>query len=395
MLKKTVRDIDVKSKRVLVRCDYNVPQDNEGQITDDRRIRETLPTIKYLMEQGAQIVLTSHLGRPDEKPEEKALYSLKVVADRLSELLEIPVKFYNDCVGEEVKVALQDLADGEVALLENVRYHTAEKKDALAFGRQLVEATGAVYFVLDAFGTAHRKDGSTWGVPQCIPGVMGLLVEKEIKTINGTMEAPERPFVGILGGAKIKEKIPIIENLIGKVDTLLIGGGMSYTLLKAQGGNVGKSILQEEYVEKVKGYLNNGKTEIVLPVDIVAVPEISAEADKKVFPSHDIPEDREGVDIGPKTIELFKSKIAGAKTVIWNGLMGVFEIDQFANGTMQIAKAVSETDCTSIIGGGDSGAAIEKLGYADKVTHISTGGGASLQLFAGKKLDAYEVLQDA
>lgn len=395
MTKKTVRDINVTGKTVLVRCDFNVPQDKAGQITDDRRIREALPTIKYLMENNARVILTSHLGRPDEKPEKKALYSLKVVADRLSELLAKPVMFCNDCVGETVQAELRNLKEGEVALLENVRYYTEEKKDALNFGKRLVETTGAEYFVMDAFGTAHRKDGSTWGVPQVIPGVMGLLVEKEMRIIGGTMAAPAKPFVGILGGAKIKDKIPVIENLIGKVDVLLIGGAMSYTFMKAQGGNIGKSMLQADYLEQVKAYLANDKTEIILPVDVKTVTEVTAGADIQVVEAGQIPEDREGIDIGPKTIALFESKIKNAKTVIWNGPMGVFEIADFAEGTNAIAKAVAESDCTSIIGGGDSGSAVEKAGYAEKVTHISTGGGASLELFAGKKLPAVEMLQNA
>lgn len=393
-VKKTVRDIDVKGKKVLVRCDFNVPQEKDGKITDDRRIREALPTIRYLMEQGAKVVLTSHLGRPDEKPEIKDSFTLAPVAKRLEELLGKPVIFYEDCRGYLLRKALTTLKAGEVALLENVRYYPEEIKSPEEFGKQLVEVAGAEVFVMDAFGTAHRRQGSTWGISKYIPGVMGMLVEKEMSIIGGTMRQPQTPFVAILGGAKIKDKIPVIENLLGKVNTIIIGGGMAFTFIKAKGGNIGKSLLEKEYLDKAKYYMANGQTEIVLPVDVIAVKEIKPDAEIQIFPADKIPDDMIAVDIGPQTVELFRNKLAGAKTIIWNGPMGIFEMDKFAKGTYEVAAAVAAAHCTSIIGGGDTASAIEKLGFADKVTHISTGGGVSLEMFAGKKLPAVEVLQN-
>jgi len=391
-VKKTVRDVEVKNKKVLVRCDFNVPQDKDGNITDDRRIREALPTIRYLMEQGAKVILTSHLGRPDEKPEIKESFTLAPVAKRLEQLLGKPVHWYEDCRGYMLRTALRQLGSGEVALLENVRYYLEEIKAPEEFAKQLIDVTGAEVYVMDAFGTAHRRQGSTWGVSKYIPGVMGMLVEKEMSIIGGTMRAPAHPFTAILGGAKIKDKIPVIENLLGTVDTIIIGGGMAFTFIKAKGGNIGKSLLEKEYLEKAKAYMANGKTEIVLPVDVIAVKEIKPDAATQVFDADKIPDDMIAVDIGPKTVELFRSKLQGAKTIIWNGPMGIFEMENFAKGTYEVAKTVAEIHCTSIIGGGDTASAIEKLGFADKVTHISTGGGVSLEMFAGKKLPAVEIL---
>ncbi len=393
-VKKTVADVDVKGKKVLVRCDFNVPQDEAGNIKDDRRIREALPTIKHLVEHGAKVVLTSHLGRPDEDPANKEKYTMAPVAKRLEELLGKPVKWYEDCVGYLLRKELRNLQDGEVALLENVRYYPEESKNPEEFGKKLVDVTGAELFVMDAFGTAHRRHGSTWGISKYVPGVMGFLVEKEMKIIGGTLANPQKPYIAVLGGAKIKDKIPVIENLIGKVDAIIIGGAMAFTFIKAKGGSIGKSLCEKEHFEKVLSYMGNGKTEIILPVDAVAVKEIKEDAEVILVDADKIPEGLIGVDIGPKSVELFASKLQGAKTIIWNGPMGIFEKAPFAKGTLGVARVVAEAKCTSIIGGGDTASAIEQLGFADKVTHISTGGGVSLEMFAGKKLPAVEILQN-
>lgn len=394
MNKKTVRDIDVKGKKVIVRCDFNVPQDKEGNITDDIRIKGALPTIKYLLENGAKVILMSHLGRPKEGYDAK--YSIKPVGKRLSELLGMEVKVADDkeVVGENAVKLTADMKAGEVVLLENVRFIPTETKNDREFSKKL--ASLADIFVNDAFGTAHRAHSSTAGVAEFLPAVAGFLIEKEISVMGKALEAPERPFVAILGGAKVSDKIGVINNLLEKVDKLIIGGGMAYTFLKAEGIETGKSLLEAEKIDYAKEMLQKAKekkVELLLPVDHVAATEFKADAASKVFETA-IDKDYMGLDIGPKTVELFKAALKDAKTVIWNGPMGVFEMEAFAVGTKAVAEALSKVNGTTIIGGGDSAAAVEQLGYADKMSHISTGGGASLEFLEGLELPGIAALND-
>ncbi|MDI9469810.1 MAG: triose-phosphate isomerase [Bacillota bacterium] len=393
MLKQTIRDIAVAGKRVIVRVDFNVPQDKKtGAITDDKRIRGALPTIQYLVEQGARVILVSHLGRPkgvDPK------FTLKPAADRLAELLGKPVTLAADTIGDDAKAKAAALQDGDVLLLENVRFHKEETKNDAAFAREL--ASLAEIYVNDAFGTAHRAHASTAGLANFLPAVSGLLIEREVAVMGGALKDPKRPFVAILGGAKVSDKIGVIENLLGKVDTLLIGGGMAYTFLKAQGYNTGASLLEADKIDLAKQLLETAAAKgvkLLLPVDNVVADRFAADAEAKVTADAAIDDGWMGLDIGPETVKLFDAEIQAAGTIVWNGPMGVFEFDAFANGTREIARAVAESDAVSIIGGGDSAAAVELMGFAEKVTHISTGGGASLEFLEGKVLPGIDCLLD-
>ncbi|WP_028992663.1 phosphoglycerate kinase [Thermoanaerobacter thermocopriae] len=392
-MKKTVRDIDVAGKRVLVRVDFNVPMDENKNITDDTRIKAALPTIEYLINNKAKVILVSHLGRPKGKfnPE----YSLKPVAKRLSELLGKQVSMAEDVIGEDARAKAAALKEGEVLLLENVRFHAEEEKNDPQFAKEL--ASLADIYVNDAFGTAHRAHASTAGVAAYLPAVSGFLIEKELMIMGEALENPKRPFVAILGGAKVSDKIGVITNLLEKVDSLLIGGGMAYTFIKAKGYEIGKSLLEEDKIELAKELMEKAKQKgvnLMLPVDTVIAKELKSGVPYEVVDIDKMPKDQIGVDIGPKTIEEYSKVIKHAMTVVWNGPMGVFEIPEFAKGTEAIAKALSECKGTTIVGGGDSAAAIEQLGYADKVTHISTGGGASLEFLEGKVLPGIDVLND-
>ncbi|HEY63977.1 MAG TPA: phosphoglycerate kinase [Caldilineae bacterium] len=390
MNKKTVRDIDVRGKRVLVRVDFNVPL-ADGKVTDDTRIRAALPTIQYLIDQGAKVILMSHLGRP--KGQVKPELSLKPVAEHLSQLLGKPVKMAPDCVGPEVEAMAAELQPGDVLLLENTRFHPEERKNDPAFAQQLAKL-GDIY-VNDAFGSAHRAHASTEGVAHYLPAVAGFLMEKELNFLGKALEAPERPFIAILGGAKISDKIGVIQNLLGKVDALLIGGGMANTFLQAQGYDMAESLVEEDSLDTAKQLLQEGEGKIVLPVDLVVADAFDANANRKVVPVDEVPAGWRALDIGPATIAHFTNRLSGAKTVVWNGPMGVFEFPAFAEGTFAIARALAELeDAVTIIGGGDSVAAVKQSGVADKITHISTGGGASLEFLEGKTLPGVAVLQD-
>lgn len=394
MNKKTLKDIDVKGKRVIVRCDFNVPQDKEGNITDSRRIEAALPTIKYLIDNNAKVILMSHLGRPKEGYEVK--YSLKVVGEALSKFLGKEVKLADDkeVVGENALKLTAEMKEGDVVLLENVRFIKTETKNDMEFAKKL--ASLADIFVNDAFGTAHRAHSSTAGVAQFIPAVAGFLIEKEIEIMGKALDAPVRPFVAVLGGAKVSDKIGVINNLLEKVDGLVIGGGMAYTFLKAQGLGIGTSLLEEDKVDYAKEMIQKAKEKgvaLYLPVDNVAAKEFKADAEW-IVAENGVPEGYMGLDIGPKTIKIFEDAVKNAKTVIWNGPMGVFEMPAFAVGTKALADAISNVDGTTIIGGGDSAAAVEQLGYADKMTHISTGGGASLEFLEGLELPGISALND-
>ncbi|HOQ08302.1 MAG TPA: triose-phosphate isomerase [Clostridiales bacterium] len=391
--KKTIEDIDVSGKRVLVRVDFNVPLDENRNITDDKRIRAALPTIKYLVDNKAKTILVSHLGRPKEGPEEK--YSMKPTAVRLSELLGQPVIMANDVVGPDAKAKAAALKEGEVLMLENVRFHKEETKNDPAFAKEL--ASLAEIYVNDAFGTAHRAHASTAGVADYLPAVCGYLIQKEIEIMGKALSNPERPFVAILGGAKVSDKISVIENLIDKVDTLIIGGGMAYTFLKAKGYKIGNSICEEDKIELAKSLMEKAEkkgVQLMLPIGSIVGKEFKPDTEYKYVPSDDMPDGWMGMDIGSQTIEYFSKEIRKAKTIVWNGPMGVFEFENFANGTREIARAVAESGAVSIVGGGDSAAAIEQLGFADKITHISTGGGASLEFLEGKVLPGIAVLMD-
>ena len=392
--KKSVDDINVKGKKVLARCDFNVPL-KDGEITNDKRIVAALPTIKYLMEHGAKVILCSHLGRP--KGEYKPEFSLAPVAKRLSEYLGVEVKLAEDAevVGPNAKAMAAELKDGEVMLLENVRYRAEETKNEENFSKEL--ASLADIFVNDAFGTAHRAHCSTTGVAAYLPAVCGYLIQKEIKFMGGALANPKRPLVAILGGAKVSDKIGVIENLIDKCDTIIIGGGMAYTFMKYLGHNIGTSLLEADWVEKAGEMMKKAEdkgVKFLIPVDNKVGKEYDENTEAKVVSSDDIPDGWMGLDIGPKTQEVFADAIKGAGTVIWNGPMGVSEWDNFAAGTISVAKAVADSGAISIIGGGDSVAAVTKLGFADKMSHISTGGGASLEFLEGKDLPGICALQD-
>ena len=390
--KMSVKDIDVAGKKVLVRCDFNVPL-KEGVITNDKRIVAALPTIKYLKENGAKVILCSHLGRP--KGEWLPEFSLAPVAKRLSELLECEVRMSKDVIGEDAKDISATLKEGEVALLENVRYYKEETKNAPEFAKEL--ASLAEIFVNDAFGTAHRAHASTTGVADYIPAVCGFLIQKEIEVMGKALDNPVRPFVAVLGGAKVSDKIGVITNLLEKVDTLIVGGAMAYTFLKAEGHNVGISLCEEDKLELASELLAKAKEKgvsLLLPVDHIAADKFDENAEPVLVEGKDIPEGLMGMDIGAKSVELFKDAVKNAKTVIWNGPMGVFEFKNFAGGTFAVAEAIAETDCISIIDGGDSVAAVTKLGFADKMTHISTGGGASLEFLEGLELPGIAALNE-
>ena len=399
MNKKTIRDIDVKGKKVLVRCDFNVPM-KDGVITDENRIVAALPTIKKLINDGAKVILCSHLGKPKGEP--KPELSLAPVAKRLSELLGKEVVFAADdnVVGENAKAAVAAMNDGDVVLLQNTRYRAEETKNVATFSEEL--GSLADIFVNDAFGAAHRAHCSTVGVVDYVDeAAVGYLIGKELKFLGGAVDAPERPFVCILGGAKVADKLLVIENLLNKADTLIIGGGMAYTFLKCQGAQVGKSLVDDEKLDYCKDMLEKAKekgVEILLPVDNVAAKEfpnpIDAEIETKVFPAFEIESDWEGLDIGPKTAEIYAEAVKSAKTVVWNGPMGVSENPCLANGTISVAKALADTDAVTIIGGGDSAAAVNNLGYGDKMSHISTGGGASLEFLEGKELPGIAAMDD-
>lgn len=393
MNKKTVRDIDVKGKRVLVRCDFNVPYDENRVITDNRRIVAALPTIKYLIENNAKIILCSHLGRP--KGEVKPEFSLDIVAKELSRLLGKEVVLAKDVVGEDAKAKAAALKEGEVMLLENVRFEPGEEKNDENLSKEF--ASLADVYVNDAFGTAHRAHSSTTGVASYLPAVSGFLIEKELNFMGSALENPERPFMAILGGRKVSDKIGVIESLLEKVDVLMIGGAMAYTFFRAMGYTVGNSICEEDKIDLAKELMEKAKTKgvkFMLPIDTKVGKEFSKDTESKVVKFSEIPDGWEGFDIGPETIELYSKELANAKTVIWNGPVGLFEFDQFAVGTNAIAKILADLDAVTIVGGGDSAAAIEKAGLADKFTHISTGGGASLEFLEGKKLPGIEALQD-
>ena len=393
MSKKTVKDIDLRGKKVFVRCDFNVPMDENQNITDNRRIVAALPTIKYLIEQNCKIILASHLGRP--KGEFKPEFSLAPVAKELSKLLGQEVLMAKDVIGESAKTLAANLQEGQVMLLENVRFHREETDNDPEFAKEL--ANMAEVFVNDAFGTAHRAHASTEGVSHYLPSVSGFLIEKELKFLGDALNNPERPFVAILGGAKVSDKIGVIDSLLEKVDTLMIGGGMAYTFFKAQGYEVGNSLCEPDKCDLALSLMNKAKekgVKFLLPIDTKIGKEFKPDTESKTVAWTEIPEGWEGFDIGEKTIEMFKDELKSAKTVVWNGPLGLFEFDQFAIGTNAIAHALAELDATTIIGGGDSAAAVEKAGLADKMTHISTGGGASLEFLEGKKLPGIECLQD-
>ena len=390
--KKTIEDIEVSGKRVLVRCDFNVPLDVETktQITDDRRITEALPTIKYLMEHGAKVILCSHIGKTKHKQ------SLAPVAKRLSELLNREVPFASDVIGEDAKAKAAALNDGDVMLLENVRLHEEEEANDPAFAKEL--ASLAELYVNDAFGTAHRAHASTAGVADYLPAVCGYLIQKEIGIMGGALSDPKRPFLAILGGSKVSTKIGVIENLLDKVDGLMIGGGMTYTFVKAQGGEIGDSICELDKLDLARDILAKAEAKgvkLYFPVDTLCAADPSEDAETSVCVSNHIPEGLEGLDIGPDSIQMFVDVIKEYKTIIWNGPVGFFELDKFANGTNAIAKALADNEeATTIIGGGDSAAAVEKAGLAEKMTHVSTGGGASLEFIEGKVLPGIACLLD-
>ena len=395
--KKTVTDIDVKGKKVLCRCDFNVPQDKQtGDITDDKRIRAALPTLQYLLDQGAAVIACSHLGKP--KGEVKPALTLAPVAHRLEELLGREVIFASDVVGPDAQAKAAALQPGQLMLLENLRFEKGEEKNDPDFAKALADLAGpdGVY-VSDAFGTVHRAHASTAGVADYLPAVSGFLIQKELEIIGGALADPKRPLVAILGGSKVSSKIGVINNLLEIADTIIIGGGMAYTFSAAQGGKIGASLLESDWMdyanEMVKKAADKG-VKLLLPVDTVIADKYAADANSQVVPMGEIPEGWLGLDIGPETIELYSAAVADAGTVIWNGPMGVFEFPAFAKGTEAVAEALSKTDAITIVGGGDSAAAVEQLGYADKMTHISTGGGASLEFMEGKALPGVVCLLD-
>ena len=392
--KKTIMDVDVAGKKVLLRCDFNVPQDKAtGEITSDKRIVAALPTINYLLDNGAAVIACSHLGKP--KGEWKEKLSLAIVAKRLGELLGREVIFAKDIVGEDAKAKAAALKGGEIMLLENLRFDPREEKNDPTMAKELADM--AELYVSDAFGTVHRAHASTAGVAAYLPAVSGLLVARELEIMGGALADPKRPFVAVLGGAKVSDKLGVINNLLDKADTLIIGGGMAYTFVKAQGGSIGKSLCENDRLEYALEMIAKAKAngvELLLPTDTMASAEFSSTAVGTVVPTAAIPEDMEGMDIGPNTRERFCAAVAGAGTVVWNGPMGVFEFDNFAGGTRAMAKALTECGAVTIIGGGDSAAAIEQMGFADKVTHISTGGGASLEFLEGKELPGVACLLD-
>ena len=391
--KKTIRDVDVKGKKVLLRCDFNVPQNKEtGEITSDKRIKAAIPTIKALLDNGAAVIACSHLGKP--KGEWKTKLTLAPVAKRLSELLGQEVIFASDIIGDDAKAKAAALQHGQIMLLENLRFDIREEKNGADFAKALADM--AEVFVSDAFGTVHRAHASTAGVAAYLPAYSGLLVDKELSIMGKALDDPKRPFVAVLGGAKVSDKIAVINNLLEKADTIIIGGGMAYTFMKAQGYEIGKSLLEADRLDYAKDMIKKAEekgVKFLLPVDNYCAAEFSADAEP-VLVEGSIPAELMGMDIGPKTVETFSAAVKGAGTIVWNGPMGVFEFDAFANGTKAMAKALAESGAVTIVGGGDSAAAVEKLGFADKITHISTGGGASLEFLEGKELPGVACLQD-
>ena len=397
--KKNVTDIDVTGKKVLLRCDFNVPmaKDGSGVITDDKRIRAALPTIQYLLEHDAAVIACSHMGKP--KGEWKPELSMAPVAKRLSELLGKDVILAKDIVGEDAKAKAAALKPGQILLLENLRYDNGETKNDPAFAKALADLAGAEgIYVSDAFGTVHRAHASTAGVAAYLPAVSGFLIQKELEVIGGALAAPKRPLVAILGGSKVSSKIGVINNLLEIADTIIIGGGMAYTFSAAQGGKIGDSLLEEDWKGYALEMIDKAKAKgvkLLLPVDTVIADKFAADANADVVESGQIPDGWQGLDIGPKTVELYCDAVKDAGTVIWNGPMGVFEFEKFAVGTKAVAEALSKTDAITIIGGGDSAAAVQQMGFADKMTHISTGGGASLEFLEGKELPGVACLLDA
>ena len=391
--KKTVYDVDVKGKKVLLRCDFNVPQNKEtGEITSDKRIVAAIPTIKYLLDNGAAVIACSHLGKP--KGEWKTKLTLAPVAERLAQLLGQDVIFAKDIIGEDAQAKAAALQPGQILLLENLRFDIREEKNGADFAKALADM--AEIFVSDAFGTVHRAHASTAGVAAYLPAYSGLLVDKELSIMGKALDDPKRPFVAVLGGAKVSDKINVINNLLEKADTIIIGGGMAYTFKKAQGYEIGTSLLEADRIDYAKEMIEKAAAKgvkFLLPVDNLCAAEFSADAEP-VLVEGNIPENLMGMDIGPKTVELFTEAVKGAGTIVWNGPMGVFEFDKFAGGTKAMAKALAESGAVTIVGGGDSAAAVEKLGFADKITHISTGGGASLEFLEGKELPGVACLQD-
>ncbi|OPX88773.1 MAG: Phosphoglycerate kinase [Pelotomaculum sp. PtaB.Bin117] len=388
-----MRDLDVAGKRVLVRVDFNVPVDKNGQVSDDTRIKAALPTINYLLEKKAKVILASHLGRPKGKIDDK--YRMDPVAKRLSELLGFSVRKVDDCIGELPQAAISGMQVGDVVLLENVRFHPEEEKNNEEFARKLSEL--ADIYVNDAFGTAHRAHASTEGVAKFLPAVAGFLMEGELAMLGKLLSAPERPFMAIMGGAKVSDKIPVIANLFNKVDSLVIGGGMANTFLSATGCDTGKSLVEADKVELAKDLIEEAKSkgiDFLLPVDVVIAPEASPDAEHKTVPVSQIPDNWMALDIGPESVKLFVEALKSAKTIMWNGPMGVFEMEPFAKGTEAVAGALATIEATTVIGGGDSVAAVKKAGVAEKMTHISTGGGASLEFLEGKQLPGVVALLD-
>ena len=397
MAKRTVKDLDVAGKRVIVRVDFNVPR-KDGVITNDNRIMAALPTINYLIENKAKVILMSHLGKVDHKDPEKCEADKKkndmaVVAKRLAEVVDTKVTFVPVTRGEELEKAVADLKDGEIVLVQNTRYEKGESKNDPELGKYW--ASLGDLFVEDAFGSVHRAHASTAGIPTYLPSALGFLVEKEVKMLGAAVDTPVHPFVAIIGGAKVSDKIAVVDNLLKIADKVIIGGGMAYTFLKAKGYEVGQSLLEEDRIEMAKEYLEKAGDKLVLPIDNVVADKFAEDANTKVVDSDKIPADWQGLDIGPKTVELYRETLKCAKTVVWNGPMGVFEMKPFANGTLEVCKAISELpDATTVIGGGDSAAAAIQLGFGDKFSHISTGGGASLEYMEGKVLPGIAVIED-
>ncbi|WP_126428628.1 phosphoglycerate kinase [Brevibacillus marinus] len=392
MNKQSIRDVELASRRVFCRVDFNVPM-QEGRITDDTRIRAALPTIRYLREQGAKVILASHLGRPKGKVVEEL--RLTPVAEHLAQLLGAPVQKLDDCIGPQVEAAVQAMQPGDVILLENVRFHPGEEKNDPALAQAFAQL--ADLFVNDAFGTAHRAHASTAGIAEYIPAVAGFLMEKELQYLGGALSHPERPFTAIIGGAKVKDKIAVIENLLGKVDTLLIGGGMANTFIRAQGYSVGASLHEEDKLDLARSLMEKAKARnvrLLMPSDVVIAQQVAADAERRTVPIAQIPDGWMALDIGPETVAAFREAIRASRTVVWNGPMGVFELEPFAAGTIGVAQAMAECPGTTIIGGGDSVAAVEKAGVAERMSHISTGGGASLEFMEGKELPGVTVLRD-
>lgn len=391
--KLSIEDLNIKGKRVFIRADFNVPLDEAQNITDDRRIRSTLPTINYAIDEGASVILASHLGRPKGKVDPK--YSLRPVAKRLSRLLNKEVLFLEDCVGAEVEKAVKNMGKGDVILLENLRFHPEEEKNDDSFAKAL--ASLADYYVNDAFGAAHRAHASIVGVPKYIPGAAGFLMRKEIQYLKGAVESPVRPFVAILGGAKVSGKIGVLENLAQKVDKVIVGGGMAFTFIKAMGYEVGDSLVEEEMIDlaiRIMNRLRESKVKFYLPVDCVIAQSVEKGAETKIVPVQEIPKGWKALDIGPASTRLFAEVIQDAKTIIWNGPMGVFEIDAFSRGTFAVARAIADAYALTIVGGGDTDLAVHRAGVSDSISFISTGGGAALQLLEGKELPGIAALRD-